>query len=96
MIQSPKFNIYSGMTYSLNNELQYGIRVRGADKISEGLINTVVFDSTTSGKLESLSSFIAFKLTDRSGDGDIKIDHIDKIRYLDSLTIKVKLPKKYS
>lgn len=56
----------------------------------------VVLDSTTSGKLEAVLSFIAFKVTDRDGDGDIKLDHIDRIRYFDNLTFKIKLPKQYS
>lgn len=56
----------------------------------------VVLESTTTGNLESLLSFVAFKVTDRTGDGDIKLDHIDRIRYFDSLSFKIKLPKQYS
>ena len=39
--------------------------------------------------------YMAFSLTDRSGEGDIQLDHIDKIDYLDSLELAVKLPKEY-
>jgi len=39
--------------------------------------------------------YMAHLITDRSGEGDIQLDHIDKIDYLDSLEIAVKLPKEY-
>lgn len=40
--------------------------------------------------------FMAHHITERDGQGDIELDHIDKIDYLDSIEINVKLPKSYS
>ena len=41
-----------------------------------------------------LTPFIALKITDINGDGDIKFDHIDKFDYIDSLNITFTLPNK--
>jgi len=41
-------------------------------------------------------SYMAHTLTDRSGDGDIQFDYIDKIDYIDSLEMSFKLPKSIS
>jgi hypothetical protein len=41
-----------------------------------------------------LTPFIALKVTDMDGDGDIKFDHIDKIDYIDALNITFTLPNK--
>jgi hypothetical protein len=37
-------------------------------------------------------NFIALKISDMDGDGDVKFDHIDKIDYIDSLNITIKVP----
>jgi len=41
-------------------------------------------------------SYMAHTVTDRAGDGDIQFDYVDKIDYIDSLEISVKLPKEIS
>lgn len=48
------------------------------------------------GKFIYQLGYMAHTLTDRSGDGDIQFDYIDKIDYLDSLEISIKLPKEIS
>jgi len=45
-------------------------------------------------KKVTLAAFIALKITDINGDGDIKFDHIDKINYIDSLNITFTFPNK--
>jgi hypothetical protein len=37
-------------------------------------------------------NFIALKISDMNGDGDVKFDHADKIDYIDSLNITIKVP----
>jgi hypothetical protein len=39
--------------------------------------------------------YMAHSLTDRSGEGEVQLDHIDKIDYLDTLELAIKLPKEY-
>jgi hypothetical protein len=40
-----------------------------------------------------LATTYSYKLTDMQGDGDIRLDHIDKIDYIDSLILPLKAPK---
>lgn len=41
-------------------------------------------------------SYMAYTLGDLSSDADIQFDHVDKIDYLDSLEIAIKLPRVYN
>ena len=45
------------------------------------------------GSTKSLTSYIAFSMTDVGQGGDIELDHTDLINYLDAFTIQVALQK---
>lgn len=96
LVQSLKNGSYALDLNSSINIAKYTSGDLINNTVSDGCVTCVNIPSVRSSKNETLTSFIAFKVTERSGDGDIKIDHVDKIRYIDSLTIKVKLPKQYS
>ncbi len=44
------------------------------------------------GTEQYLSSYVALKITDMAGDGDIKFDHIDDIDYIDKLEFTLTTP----
>jgi len=42
------------------------------------------------------AGYTAVSITEAGGGGDIIFDHTDKIEYIDSLTLKIKVPTVYS
>lgn len=55
-------------------------------------IKAIEVFNPTSGFSTYMSSYIALKITDVNGDGDIKFDHIDDIDYIDKLEFTLKTP----
>lgn len=58
------------------------------------LTNTIW--SSVKGKNLLQAGYTAVSITEAGGGGDIIFDHTDKIEYIDSLTLKIKVPTVYS
>jgi len=52
----------------------------------------IAVNNPTTGFTISQASYIALKITDMTGDGDIKFDHIDDIDYIDKLEFTLNTP----
>jgi len=57
-------------------------------KDSDGIACQYIYNPTTKLNRPQFS-YIALKITDLDGDGDIKFDHIDKIDYLDGFEVTI-------
>ena len=71
---------------SINNPNNENIYLTFIDTID----TTYTFSN---GENHQLVTTYSYKLTDMQGDGDIRLDHIDKIDYIDSLILPLKAPK---
>lgn len=54
------------------------------------------FYSKTASKTVYDIPYVAIKISNTAGNGEIKFDHTDKISYFDNITVKLKLPKEIS
>ena len=70
-----------------NTDLYIVIPYRNSDGTQYGSSYNKVLD-----REQQLLSYIALKVTDLNGDGDIKFDHIDFIDYIDSFEFTLKTP----
>ena len=58
------------------------------------LTNTIW--SVSKEKTVNQAGYTALKISEVGGGGDLQFDHTDKIDYIDSLTIEIKVPTVFS